>query len=186
MITCRRAAVEDAESIARVHVTSWRETYRGIVPDDALDRLSVERRAERWAASLADPEGEFGTVFVAESDHKIVGFASCGAEREGDPVYRGELFAIYILKFSQGRGIGRQLVRCAANDLLGRGLSSMLVWVLAENPARGFYERLGGKYLREKFIEIGGANLVEVAYGWQDIHLLAGEDGGKMIGGESV
>jgi hypothetical protein len=45
--------------------------------------------------------------------------------------------------------------------------------VLAQNPSRQFYEALGGKYLYEKPIEIGGANLIKVAYGWPDIHALA-------------
>jgi hypothetical protein len=48
----------------------------------------------------------------------------------------------------------------------------MLVWVLADNPARGFYERLGGRYLRQKPIEIGGIDLFEAAYGWDDIRVL--------------
>jgi hypothetical protein len=44
-----------------------------------------------------------------------------------------------------------------------------VVWVLAENPARRFYEALGGKIVFEKRIEIGGASLVEVAYGWEEM-----------------
>ncbi len=36
-----------------------------------------------------------------------------------------------------------------------RGITSLLVWVLVGNPARRFYEAMGGLYLREKEIEIG-------------------------------
>ena len=45
----------------------------------------------------------------------------------------------------------------------------MLVWVLAENPSRQFYEALGGQELGQQEITVGGATLVEVAYGWKDI-----------------
>ena len=45
----------------------------------------------------------------------------------------------------------------------------MLVWVLKDNPAGGFYERLGGGYLYEKTIEIGKDTLVEAAYGWRSL-----------------
>lgn len=45
----------------------------------------------------------------------------------------------------------------------------MLVWVLGDNPSRAFYETLGGRFLGEKDIEIGGVRLEEVAYGWTDI-----------------
>jgi hypothetical protein len=47
-------------------------------------------------------------------------------------------------------------------------MNSMLVWVLRDNPSRGFYEALGGEYVREQAITIGGANLIELAYGWPD------------------
>jgi hypothetical protein len=47
-------------------------------------------------------------------------------------------------------------------------MPSMLVWVLAENYARGFYERLGGALVGEQEITLGGVALREVAYGWPD------------------
>jgi len=40
----RPATPEDARAIAEVHVASWRYAYRGLLPDDVLDRLSVEER----------------------------------------------------------------------------------------------------------------------------------------------
>ncbi|WP_274651023.1 hypothetical protein [Paenibacillus humicola] len=43
----------------------------------------------------------------------------------------------------------------------------MLIWVLSENPNRYFYEALGGRFIREKEIEIGGTKLKESAYGWK-------------------
>jgi hypothetical protein len=48
----------------------------------------------------------------------------------------------------------------------------MLVWVLAKNPYRKFYDKLGGKYIRSKEIEIGGTTYEEVAYGWKDLRAI--------------
>lgn len=166
----RLALPEDAEAIARVHVRSWQTTYRGLVPDEVLVGLSVERRGEWWKSVIGGPE-QTG-VAVAEEARQVVGFASYGAEHQGDSVYRGELFALYLLKEHQRKGWGRLLVAAAAEGLLQKGLTNMLVWVLSENPARSFYEKLGGVYLREKPIEIGGAALQESAYGWTDVHSL--------------
>jgi hypothetical protein len=45
----------------------------------------------------------------------------------------------------------------------------MLVWTLAANPFRFFYERLGGQRVLERTIEIGGQSLAEVAYGWRNV-----------------
>jgi hypothetical protein len=65
--------------------------------------------------------------------------------------------------------LGRQLVRALAADLREAGHTSMLVWVLAENPSRHFYEALGGQLVERRATEIGGASLDELGYGWADI-----------------
>ena len=84
-----------------------------------------------------------------------------------------ELYALYVHPDYFRRGIGTQLAQTVARRLVQDGMPSMLVWVLAQNPARKFYESLGGQYLYDKTVTIGGAELIEVAYGWQDIHALA-------------
>ena len=175
MIRIREATEADAPAIARVHVDSWRTTYKGIVPDDYLAALSYEQRERVWQGNLSAGRAvEF--VYVAEDDGgQVVGFASGGRQNSGDAEYAGELYAIYLLASHQGRGIGRQLVMAVTRRLLQADLPSMLVWVLAANPARAFYEALGGKELYEKPINIGGASLVEVAYGWPDLTILVGE-----------
>ena len=169
----RSAHVNDADDLARVHVDSWRVAYKGIVPDEHLASLSYEKRARRWRESLSNADSA-AFVYVAQDDNgTVVGFAGGGPERDGDPNYTGELYAIYLHPDYLRRGIGRQLTQTVARRLIEMDLSSMLVWVLAQNASRPFYEALGGKYLYEKPIEIGGANLIEVAYGWPDVHALA-------------
>jgi GNAT superfamily N-acetyltransferase len=170
----RKADVDDAAAIARVHVDAWRTTYVGIVPDEYLAGLSYEQRAQNWRESLADWAGREFTL-VAENDQRaIVGFATGGPEREGNAVYRGELRAIYLLADSRRIGIGRRLVAGVAKGLFDAGFDSMLVWVLSDNPSRRFYEMLGGKFVTEKVVEIGGVRLIEVAYGWQNVRQLTG------------
>lgn len=169
MALIRPAAPDDVDAIARVHIASWITTYRGLMPDSVLDNQSFERRRDWWK-SVVNERGQ--QVLVAEEDHQIVGFAYFGAERENDPIYRGELYAIYLLSDYQQKGLGRLLVKSSAQGLLGLGMSNMLLWVLSKNPARRFYEKLGGVYLRDKPLEIGGVNLQESAYGWDDIHSL--------------
>lgn len=164
----REATAADAPAIARVHVESWQTTYRGIVPDEILANLSVDHRARQWARRFGDPDAA-DFVYVAVNDTgAVVGFASGGPEREGDSVYTGELYAIYLLTGQQGKGIGRQLVRIVAERLAAIGHDTMLVWVLAGNPARRFYAALGGVTVRERPITMGDVSLTEIAYGWTD------------------
>ena len=172
-VTVRAANPADAGSIARVHIDSWRTTYAGVVPAYYLANLSYERRESRWYEILTANEPA-ECIFVAEVGGSVVGFASGGPERDGDTIYRGELYTVYLLEEHQSRGLGRQLVSAVARRLLADGFTSMLLWVLEDNPgARRFYESLEGELVGRKTVAIGGRDLVEVSYGWKDIAGLA-------------
>lgn len=168
----RAADVNDALAISRVHVDTWRITYAGIVPDEHLAGLSYERAATKWGEYLSNQKSEDAT-FVAEAPQVgIVGFASCGPVREILSGFDCELYTMYLLKAFQRLGYGRLLVATAARHLLDHGYHSMLLWSLKDNPACGFYERLGGVGAGEKRIELGGKLLPELAYGWTDLAIL--------------
>ena len=163
----RAAGVEDAAAIARVHVATWRTAYRGLLPDEFLESLTDDVYTERWRRGIADP---LSRVFVAEDETGVVGFASGGRERAGEDGYRGELYAIYVLDRAQRHGHGRELVRAVTGALREMRFDDMIVWVLRDNaPARKFYERLGGVYVRTQPIAIGPALLQEVSYGWRSL-----------------
>lgn len=167
LMNVRPAHVEDAAAIARVHVASWRSTYRGLLPDTYLDSLDEASYEGRWSRILAEGSSR---VYVASGGSDVVGFASGGRERAGEDGYEGELYAIYVLNEAQGRGHGRRLVEAVAGGLRELGLGDMIVWVLRDNArARAFYERLGGVYVREQPITIGSALLQEVSYGWRSL-----------------
>jgi ribosomal protein S18 acetylase RimI-like enzyme len=165
----RLAVPADAPAIARVHVASWRTTYPGILPDRYLSAMTVEDYTARWRRALAGPFAP-SVVHVVEEDDQIVGFSSCGRQRDGDQPYDGELYAIYLLQELQRRGHGRALVEASASALADQGMASMVVWVLRDNvQARGFYERLGGVYLRQRPLDFGfDITAMEVSYLWAD------------------
>jgi hypothetical protein len=158
----REASPSDAAALARVQVDSWRTTYAGIVPADYLANLSYARREQFWWDILSTPTPS-GCVYVAAQDTgKIVGFASGGPERSGNTLYRGELYAVYLLAPSQRQGLGpshhggRPTV--AENAACRPGVG------LAANPGRAFYTTLGGQQVYEKEITIGVAPLLELSF----------------------
>ncbi|TAN31556.1 GNAT family N-acetyltransferase [bacterium] len=161
----RPATLADAAAIARVHVATWRTTYDGQLPDDFLASLSESGYADRWRRVIGEGSNR---VYVVEEDGGVVGFASGGRERAGESGFGGELYAIYVLDMAQRRGHGRELVRAVVGGLREMGFEDMIVWVLRDNrPARLFYERLGGEYVRSQPITIGPATVEEVSYGWR-------------------
>ena len=167
----RLALPADAVGIARVHVNSWQTTYKGIIKDEILAGLSVERREQNWLRQIEAPQPN-SFLYIAELNGKEIGFSNGGPERTDDAHFKGEIYALYLLKEHQRQGIGRMLVEASVISLLANGLRSMLIWVLRDNPSCSFYEAIGGKYIREKVIEIQGQNLVEVAYGWDNLYKL--------------
>lgn len=167
--TIRPATPADAPGIARVHVQAWRETYRGILPDDFLEAMSVERRENYWRRVLAPPATRT-QVYVADADDGgVVGFVAGGPERNDIAGYDGEIYAIYLLKAYHGRGMGRQLFDRAMAGLAAAGYAAVGLWVLENNPTRGFYEHLGGQPAGRQYTKIGDSDYPEVAYGWRDL-----------------
>ncbi|WP_035179671.1 GNAT family N-acetyltransferase [Acidocella facilis] len=175
-IQLRVANLSDVGSLAAVHVAAWRESYPGILPDEMLAALSVEARTDMWREFLSAPATSAETkVYVAEMHGQIVGFGSCGGQREkalAQLGFGGEISAIYLLRSHQRLGLGRSLMTQMAQALTKLGFVGAALWVLRENiAARGFYERLGGTLVGEKKDERPDATFDEVAYGWRDLTL---------------
>ena len=129
---------EDIDGKAYVHWKSWQETYPGLVDQNYLDNLTLEKCqniARRW------PDN----IIVAELDGKIVGFSGYGSCRNPGMDGCGEVYAIYILKEAQGLGIGRKLMDAAFEKL--SEYNTIVIWVLKGNTnAFGFYEHYGFRF----------------------------------------
>lgn len=173
MSSIRQARLGDARTIGRIEVETWRSTYAGMLPDRVLLAMSTERQTASWAGFLRHRPGD---VFVAvqrppeaPAETRIVGFGNCGPQREGGFGFAGEIYTLYVAPDAQGRGLGRQLLLALFARLVHCGHRSALVWVVRANPARFFYERLGGKLVLHRPIPVGGVPVDAVAYGWQDL-----------------
>lgn len=165
-MTIRVATVEDAEQIAAVHVQSWQGAYCGLLPDDFLNNLSVERRITQWQNILADPAK---IVPVYEDEGQVVGFVSYGRCRDEDldQDKTGEIYAIYLLPDRWGRGLGAALMQDGLIRLQKQGYKSVSLWVLAGNErAIHFYEQFGFRPDGTTKVEsrLGGLELHEVRY----------------------
>lgn len=162
----REATLSDAWGITKVHVDSWRTTYKDIVSDDFLNGLSYENSEVGWKSFINNSERDKKYIFVAEdTEDGIIGLATCGIERENKESSIGELYAIYIMKEHQSKGVGRLLFNEVSNKLSELRFNIIIIWSLKGNyQARKFYELMGGKAVKEKDIVIAGDTLKEIAY----------------------
>jgi len=148
----RAASPADAEAIARVHIAAWKTTYAGLVPERFIARRTAwDVRYPMWVERLAAGP----TAYVAEDAGGMFGFASAcpmpDRPHDHEPLlYDAYLQAIYLLAARQRHGAGRALLGAIARDLIARGSRSMALHVLATNPSRGFYERLGAVHVRDE------------------------------------
>jgi GNAT superfamily N-acetyltransferase len=139
----RNATVADAHGLAVVHVRSWQEAYRGLMPDEVLDNLSIAEREANWARFMADSERSTRTL-VAERDGQVVGWAGYGAARDADAVGTGELWGIYAHPDAWSTGVGHRLLGAVEDALRAEGHKVAYLWVLEGNDrAAAFYERHG-------------------------------------------
>ncbi|MFJ8099634.1 GNAT family N-acetyltransferase [Lysinibacillus sp. NPDC096212] len=163
----RKANIKDAQGIGKVHVDSWRTTYKGILPDDFLNNLSYEQRTELWKRNISDATNY---VLVAENEQgEIIGFATGGTRKTNSVPNATDLTSIYLLEEYQGMGIGKQLLKEVFAYFKQKGYEKVFVEVLAENKTRDFYEYYGAQYVNNVEIKIGGKIVEELIYVWNDI-----------------
>jgi len=163
----RTATIQDAQGIGKVHVDSWRTTYKNIIPDSFLDKLSYEQREKLWERNI---NREDNYVLVAENEiREIVGFAVASTRETNVERNSSDLTSIYLLEEYQGKRIGKLLLNELFMYFKQKRYQSIFVEVLAENKTRFFYEYYGAEYVKTVQINIGGKVLEEYVYVWNDI-----------------
>lgn len=182
MLRIREARRNDAAGMARVHVESWRSAYPGLIPDSVLVSMSPQRHELQWAYALDNPRDRHATLVAALDmiagggaaardgcgDH-VLGFGSCGPVRNASLHQEGEVYTLYVQPEHQDIGIGQALLHGLFDRLLALGMDSAMVWVLADNPSRFFYEAMGGRPVAQRDVNLWGAVLGETAYAWTDL-----------------
>jgi len=176
LVELRPPLQRDAVAIARVLVETWPNTYAGLVPSDYLARMSVARASPQWHRAAAKAE-KGNDLMVAEIDEEVVAFVSFGPNRLPDMPFGGEVYALYVGVDWQGQGLGRRLLITALEALAKAKHDSALIWVLAANPSRFFYESMGGQRAGERFEAFAGTDLEEIAYAWPDLMAWLKENG---------
>lgn len=172
----RLAAASDCRELAEVQVASYRAAYAGAFPPAYLDLFSIDEQERDWLDWLHKNADDVLLVAVDEAG-RVLGYVLAQAAPEIRPGYDAEIMALHVRREQQGQGVGGALLRAAATALQGCGSRSVMLWTLAGNPVRCWYERLGGRLIAEKSYLVDDWEVVEVGYGWPDVAALCGEVG---------
>jgi GNAT superfamily N-acetyltransferase len=147
--TAREAMPEDAEEIARINVAGWRAHYRGLMPQEVLDRLDEAAIAGTYRELLTAPPVAGRALFVAVGGGRIGAF--CGVcpvrvpQRDAHPHLRtAELAAIYADPAAVGSGAGHAVHEAGMARLADAGFEHAVLWAFDGNStAHHFYLRHG-------------------------------------------
>ena len=159
------ALLADARRVAQIHVQAWQAAYVGIVPDEYLASLSVDKRETMWREAIDKGAPE---LLVARVDGGVAGWVSFDASRDKNAAQGcGEVWALYVDPGHWSGGVGRALLQRARQRLTERGLRSISLWVLAANVrAIRFYETAGFTLDAgsAQVFELGGRSVQELRY----------------------
>ena len=147
--TIRKMTRDDCSAVAHVISTSWKETYRGIIPEEELNRTDEQTIAENSRKNFPEDNHQF----VLEADGVIAGYMNVGLTDEKEYERCGEIHAVYLLKEFKGKGFGRKMVEAGIAELKAMGCDKMVIGCLAGNPSNSFYEHIGGKLIKTRIYE---------------------------------
>jgi GNAT superfamily N-acetyltransferase len=135
----RPAVPADAHEMAKVHVGTWRETYRGLMSDATLDDPGLLNwREDFWSAALTDPRFHQNVVAVASHAGSLIGIAMSGPSLDASGVPQ-QLYVLYTYAEFHGSGVGAALL-----DAVIDWSSPAALWVADPNPrAQAFYRKYG-------------------------------------------
>jgi GNAT superfamily N-acetyltransferase len=148
-ISVRAATVHDAARLAEIHIAAWRATYRGVMTDEYLDGLDVDRAASAWRRNILEPRQ--GTIhLVVQSADEVAGFAILGpAAGDPDPG-AGQLHAINVHPDWWAQGVGSVLFAAAEQQLIDLGYHRAFLWVEKGN------DRAISFYTNRRWLDDGG------------------------------
>ena len=171
-VRLRVATVADVDSIARLHLASWRSAYHGIVPDAFLEGVTLRSRLVRWERALSAEESPGTETIVAVDGTAILGVCSFGPRRQPPSSTTGEIYALHVAPAVRRGGLGTILLDDAVRRLVEREFRWAFLWVLRENTnARRFYESRGWSLAGEEWVEErDGYAIPEVGYSI-DLHV---------------
>ncbi|WP_298063916.1 GNAT family N-acetyltransferase [uncultured Rikenella sp.] len=153
MISIGKASTEDIEAIQSVAEIAFPATYAEILSPGQQAYMMEWMYSETSLRRQMLDEGHIYYIARAESSVPV-GYVSI--QRQGSDLFH--LQKIYVLPEWQGKQIGRRLFEQAIRAVkeLHPAPCTVELNVNRSNPARGFYERIGMRVVREGDFPIGG------------------------------
>ena len=162
-IILRNIEKEDIPAIVDIQISGWQTAYKGIVDDLFLNAMNREERIKQRFQDYNQ-----GGFIVAKLNTQIVGYCryvNSNTLSPETPEADCELSALYVKPNLKSNGIGTKMFQFVINEFKTQNKTKMIIWCLKDNyPSRNFYEKMGGKIIKERPITIGNKDYEEVGF----------------------
>lgn len=170
-----RAAIDqDRETVISLHVAISRDAYSKILPHGYLRDTMPHEKSELWRRRFAYLDDPNTQITVMEQQGEVMGFLCFQFDHEVQ--FGTYLHNLYVAKNVRGVGYARTLIRAGINGFSAARLEMPvhLVAFAANEPARRFYDRLGGTIIEHSMRARAGSPPIKVVrYQWQNAMRLA-------------
>ncbi len=162
----RLASLEDCKTLSIVKQKMWNESYRGIYNNEIIDNFNYKEAEETFIKIFYNKDI---SLYVIESENKIVAFMSVGKPIHKFKNYEQEIGLLYIRKAFQKMGIGKALFNLARQEIKNNGYNSFFVSCNKYNlNALGFYEKMGGKIIyQDKDIDNENKRFIQTKFHYE-------------------
>lgn len=156
-----KAKVEDSLQIAQIIKEGWNAAYKGIISDEDLQNMDIEKISNNWKKSIQDNKN----IYVYKENDEILGVIRFGKAEESESETTGEVEVLYVKPNQKRKGIGTQLLNFAKEELQKMGYDKIIIWCLKGNvQGANFYKKCGGQKIKERDYMIRGIKIREEGY----------------------
>ena len=161
-IRVRKATIKDIESIVKIKLNSWRETYKGIVNDEYLNNMDYQENYNKFKKEIENPNSKKQN-YVITKNNKVIGYCKFAILK--NDIYDSQIYAIYIDNKFKNKGYGTILLNYVKEYLKTQKCKNMILWCIYRNyPSRFFYKKKGGKEEKKMLSVIGKQKIYEISY----------------------
>ena len=148
----RDAVYDDIDNIAKLYISNWKETYKGLLSEDYLNSLTKEYAVEKWS--------------------EFLGFVASKKDDEEENYWY--LDSLHITKNSRGKGIGTKLIYRVGQYALKHGYECMSICIVKGNDnAKRIYEKLGAVHYKYFIDDFGGVKSNSEKLIWKNLSIFA-------------
>lgn len=153
----KKLTILDAESAAKIHIETWRDTYPGLLPQRMIDSMTLERNIPMWKEII---EKDSYHNFGAFSGNELLGMGTAGKPRL-DLGFDAEIWSMNVPKRNQGIGAGKRIFEVLLQELRLGGAKKIYLTCVDKNfNALAFYQHMGGKQASDLLLRDGYQELL--------------------------